>query len=305
MSTKFANQLDWNLLRTFMVIVQERSITQAAHRLNVTQPSISAALRRLEERLARRLLERGGAHSFKVTEAGEVLYRHCVEVYGSIAAVPNEIDATAAQVSGLITLEIAPWLYWPALGSVMLSLQRKYPLLRLRWRRNHAPAILEALAHKQLSIGIVSSSNDARPVLRKQALERLAMGYFHHVSVQPRDLCTLGFIAYESAQGDPALDAMQSHRFAAGLQGPLVAEAADCDGVRELIDWGLGVGLLPLAYARQFSSLVALEVDVAMPVAMHSLPMLAVRHERAHLGRAERCFFEHLRDCGVCTGAWA
>ena len=35
---KFANQLDWNLLRTFMVIVQERSITLAAHRLSVTQP---------------------------------------------------------------------------------------------------------------------------------------------------------------------------------------------------------------------------------------------------------------------------
>ena len=34
---KFANQLDWNLLRTFMVIVQERSITLAAHRLSVTQ----------------------------------------------------------------------------------------------------------------------------------------------------------------------------------------------------------------------------------------------------------------------------
>ncbi len=34
--------LDWNLLRTFVSIVQEKSISRAARRLNLSQPAVSA-----------------------------------------------------------------------------------------------------------------------------------------------------------------------------------------------------------------------------------------------------------------------
>ena len=49
---QFARNLDWNLLHTFMVIVQEQGIVTAAERLHVTQPAVSSALKRLEETLA-------------------------------------------------------------------------------------------------------------------------------------------------------------------------------------------------------------------------------------------------------------
>ena len=81
---RLAVQLDWNLLRTFMVIVQERSITGAAQRLNISQPSVSSALRRLEERLELRLVERGAGQTFVVTRAGEAVYREALEIYGGV-----------------------------------------------------------------------------------------------------------------------------------------------------------------------------------------------------------------------------
>ena len=52
------DRLDWNLLRTFLVIVQERSISGAAAKLHLTQSAVSQALKRLEEQLDRRLIER-------------------------------------------------------------------------------------------------------------------------------------------------------------------------------------------------------------------------------------------------------
>ncbi len=48
---KFVTQLDWNLLRTFVVIVEEASFTRAAHRLLRGQSSVSLALQRLEDQL--------------------------------------------------------------------------------------------------------------------------------------------------------------------------------------------------------------------------------------------------------------
>ena len=54
----FAFRLDWNLLRTFLVIAEEQGITRAANRLLRGQPAVSLALQRLENELDCRLVER-------------------------------------------------------------------------------------------------------------------------------------------------------------------------------------------------------------------------------------------------------
>ena len=71
-------RLDWNLLRSFLVIVEERSFTTAAQRLNLKQPTVSNALRRLEETLGRRLINRG-PREFEITPHGEALFRQAFD----------------------------------------------------------------------------------------------------------------------------------------------------------------------------------------------------------------------------------
>jgi len=55
---RFAHNLDWNLLRTFVVVVEEGSITSAANRLLLQQPAVSMALKRLEQTTGHRLIDR-------------------------------------------------------------------------------------------------------------------------------------------------------------------------------------------------------------------------------------------------------
>lgn len=50
--------LDLNLLRVFDEVMAERSLTRAAHKLAITQPAVSNALRRLREALGDELLVR-------------------------------------------------------------------------------------------------------------------------------------------------------------------------------------------------------------------------------------------------------
>ncbi len=45
---RLARDLDWNLLRTFVVLAEARSVTEAAERLLLKQPTVSAALKRLD-----------------------------------------------------------------------------------------------------------------------------------------------------------------------------------------------------------------------------------------------------------------
>jgi DNA-binding transcriptional LysR family regulator len=52
----FAARVDWNLLRLFVDIVKAGGIGAAARRLNKQQPTVSAALKRLEDHAGARLL---------------------------------------------------------------------------------------------------------------------------------------------------------------------------------------------------------------------------------------------------------
>ncbi|MGI5119114.1 LysR family transcriptional regulator [Marinactinospora thermotolerans] len=61
-------------LRGFLAIAGERNFTRAAKRVNVSQSTLSRNIRRLEELLGRRLLERT-TRQVELTPAGEALYR--------------------------------------------------------------------------------------------------------------------------------------------------------------------------------------------------------------------------------------
>ncbi|MCO6716781.1 LysR family transcriptional regulator, partial [Streptomyces sp. CHB19.2] len=67
---RFLNdRLDWNLLRTYLVIVQEGSVSRAAARLHLTQPAVSKRIAALELQLELRLFDRIG-REVSLTEAG-------------------------------------------------------------------------------------------------------------------------------------------------------------------------------------------------------------------------------------------
>ena len=61
---------------------------------------------RLEKQLGKRLIERRPGQ-FRVTSAGEQLYRECLEIYGNIARIPTLIRDIADEVHGQIRISMA------------------------------------------------------------------------------------------------------------------------------------------------------------------------------------------------------
>ena len=64
--------LDPDLLRTFVAVAEHRSFTRAAAALHRTQSAASTQIRRLEDKLGAPLLHRSTAH-VEMTPAGERL----------------------------------------------------------------------------------------------------------------------------------------------------------------------------------------------------------------------------------------
>ena len=73
--------LNYHHLLYFWTVVQEGGVSKAAAKLRLSQPTISAQVRLLEESLGERLLQRQG-RTLALTESGRVVHRHADEIFG-------------------------------------------------------------------------------------------------------------------------------------------------------------------------------------------------------------------------------
>ena len=74
--------LNYHHLQYFLMIVREGGVTRAAERLNLSQSTLSAQLRTLEESLGMRLFEREG-RSLRLTPAGQVALEYAEDIFRS------------------------------------------------------------------------------------------------------------------------------------------------------------------------------------------------------------------------------
>lgn len=92
--------LDLNLLRVFDAVMTEQNLTRAAHRMAMTQPAVSNALKRLRDSLGDELLIRT-AHGVKPTARAEELWPTIRAALSSLqeAVAPSSFDISKAQAT--------------------------------------------------------------------------------------------------------------------------------------------------------------------------------------------------------------
>jgi LysR family transcriptional activator of nhaA len=82
------DRLNYHHLLYFFTVAHEGSVARASVRLGLTQPTVSAQIHALEQKLGRKLMERSG-RGLKLTSAGETVMHYA----GSIFAMGKELQA--------------------------------------------------------------------------------------------------------------------------------------------------------------------------------------------------------------------
>ena len=117
-------------LSAFVAVAEHRSFTKAASYLGISTPSLSQAIRRLEEQFGVRLLNRT-TRSVALTEAGEQLLGHLNPV---LAGVENAIDAVNAfrdKPAGTLRLTVHPVAAVALLAPLIGRFSAEYPEINL------------------------------------------------------------------------------------------------------------------------------------------------------------------------------
>lgn len=166
--------MDIELVRTFLAIVSGGSFIRAAERLHVSQTTVSARIRTLEDQLRRRLFVRNKAGA-SLTPAGEQLLRHAPALVQLWERARHEVAVPAGRRAVLgIGAENSLW--DPLLLRWLLWMRRAQPDVALRAHVGLPETVIDQVAGGIIDIGVVYAPRH-RPGLRIELLmeERLVM----------------------------------------------------------------------------------------------------------------------------------
>src|SRR5690349_18571848 len=90
-------------IAAFVSVIDAGSFSAAAQRLKLSKSAVSAHLRRLEQRLGIRLLNRT-TRRLSVTEAGAAYYRHCARILAEAEAAEQAASALQREPRGTLRI---------------------------------------------------------------------------------------------------------------------------------------------------------------------------------------------------------
>ncbi len=292
-------RFDWNLLHSFLVIVEERSITRAAQRLLMQQPSLSNALKRLEEQLGCTLIRRGGGQ-FALTPQGQRLYRECQDICGTLGGIESLLTASDQEIVGHLRLFMASHVVFPPFDSSFARFHEAHPRVTFEIEITSSVLVTEAVLSKKASFGICLV-HQPHPRLSYRRLFREHFGFFagprHRLfgrgGLTVEDLRGENFVSFNTDRLSDALRPVAILRATRALEGQLVGKSTHLEEVRRMIIAGLGIGPLPIH---------AVERDVRDGLLWRLPPyedppavdIYLVTNPRTHLSEAEQLFLDLL-----------
>lgn len=288
-------------MRTFMVIVEQGSITLAAEFLGQQQPSLSNALKRLETSVDRRLIDRKPNY-FRVTAAGNKLYIECVSIFESVSRFPGLLQDTDDELTGEVSIAVASHIVCPLFDQTLRTFNEKYPKVTFHISVEDSLTVISRVFQKQSTLGICLVEEPEKQ-LAYQLMYRQYFGFFcgpsHPLFQKPNltlnDLQGMASVSFPTDSEDGALHAVSQLRSKAKIKYKLSGISASLHEVRRMIIAGLGIGPLPIHVAQKDvddGRLMQLPPFEELP----SIDIYTVSNPNARLNRAEVSFVEQLKQ---------
>lgn len=139
----------------FITIVQCGSLTKAAEKLFISQPSLSQYLKRLENNLGVELFDHGSS-PLRLTFTGERYYRHVLKLQRMDKELLKEFQDIKSEVSGRLRLGIALWRGACLLPDVFPCFHEKYPEIELELFEGRSNQLESALLNDNIDLAVMN-----------------------------------------------------------------------------------------------------------------------------------------------------
>ena len=146
--------MEIRVLRYFLAVVREESITKASEMLHITQPTLSRQLAQMEEEIGVKLFDRG-TRKIKLTNEGILLRRRAEEILQLVDKTERELVEQEEQVEGKVTIGCGEIASVRLLPELFRSFRGKYPGVSFDLFTATADLVKEQMDKGLLDIGLL------------------------------------------------------------------------------------------------------------------------------------------------------
>lgn len=146
--------MEIRVLRYFLAVAREGSVTKAAHAMHVTQPTLSRQLIDLEEELGQKLFVRSN-HRVSLTSEGTLLRKRAEDIMEMVGKTEAEFHAMTDNISGDIYIGGGETEAMRQIAAVAKDFQSDYPAVHYHLFSGNAEEVTERLDKGMLDFGIL------------------------------------------------------------------------------------------------------------------------------------------------------
>jgi DNA-binding transcriptional LysR family regulator len=258
-------------LEMFVAVVEEGSVRGAAERVFRTQPAVSIAVSKLEREFEAPLFDRSKRHEYRLTQAGEALYRHATQMLSLRSETVSVLGDIRNMRLGHLRIganESVSLHLLPKLAQCFLT---EHPGIRMEVKCERSKSLRADLKDRKLDLALLSfrpedKELDARFIMQDELV--LITSPAHALAAKQRvhiqDLSEESLMVMDVSESSPwhrkIADAFI--QFKAPLH--LTVENAPIEAIKKMVAIGLGVGFVPLMYVGEEMArgeLAVVEVD--------------------------------------------
>lgn len=279
-------------LRYFRAIAHAGHMTRAARSLGVTQPALSAMLKKLELEVGATLVHRT-PHGVQLTEAGGVFLQHAEDAVRRADAGVRAVRQLVGLESGSIRVGGGATATSYLLPPVVSAVRRKHPGLRFYIREAGSNAVASAVLSGELDLGIVTlpiSVANADELVRVPVVAdelRLIVPPRHALagkrSFRWKELHGALMVGFEA--GSAVREIIDHSAKDAGVTLNIVMELRSIESIKQMVAAGIGVGFVSRFALRDDEGLTCKDSKLSR--------QMAIVRRRDRVQSAAAAAFEH------------
>ena len=146
--------MELRVLKYFLTVAREGSITGAANSLHLTQPTLSRQIQELEKELNQKLLIRG-KYKVTLTPEGMILRKRAQEIIDMVEKTEAEFQSISDTVSGDIYIGCGETDSMKYIAEIIKNIQKDYPDIKFHIYSGNAEDVTEKLDKGLLDFGLL------------------------------------------------------------------------------------------------------------------------------------------------------
>ena len=251
-------QLTLRQFEYFLALAETGQVSKAALRCNVSQSSVTVALRGMEQTLGVPLFVRH-AKGLRLTETGERFVSHARNVTNAASRAIDDIRAAPSDVGGRLRIGVTETISAYLVPSVLSMAEQHFPNLRIEVMESDRPSVEQALMDGRIDLALLIISNlTERDELEYDITLKSPRRLWTHPDhpLQQRSKVGLQDIFeydYILLDMDEHIDTMEKYWRRHRLRPAIYLQTKSLEAVRSLVAFQKGVAILSDLVYRPWS----------------------------------------------------